>query len=275
MEISMQTPKVHLTKEKETMLITLYSRALHSRSKDPVLHDPWAEQAIDHVDYDFGSIKLSKIEPLAIAIRAKQFDTWVCEWIVDNPESTVLHLGCGLDSRVFRVDSPPTVRWFDVDYPEVIDLRRQLYPERPGYRMLGSSLLEPGWLEEVPGDLPAMILAEGVMMYLPADGAEMLLARLAGHFPSGRMAFDALSTRGARMAGADKAVSATGATFGWGLDDPNDVKKFAPKLELIAELSTPQFAGHERLPLALRAIARAMEPFPKLRRLNRLLLYRF
>lgn len=113
------------------------------------------------------------------------------------------------------------------------------------------------------------------MMYLPAEGAEMLLARLANHFPSGRMAFDALSTRGARMAGADKAVSATGATFGWGLDDPNDVKKSAPKMELIAELSTPQFAGHERLPLALRAIARAIEPFPSLRRLNRLLLYRF
>ena len=271
----MQTPKVHLTKEKETMLITLCSRALHSRSKDPVLRDPWAEQAIAHVDYDFGSIKLSKIEPLAIAIRAKQFDTWVCEWIADNLESTVLHLGCGLDSRVFRVDSPPTVRWFDVDYPEVIELRQQLYPERSGYRMLGSSLLESGWLEEVPGDLPAMILAEGVMMYLPTDGAEMLLARLADHFPSGRMAFDALSTGGARMAGADKAVSATGATFGWGLDDPNDVKKYAPKLELIAELSTPQFAGHERLPFVLRAIARAMEPFPKLRRLNRLLLYRF
>jgi len=77
------------------------------------------------------------------------------------------------------------------------------------------------------------------------------------------------------MAGADRAVGATGATFGWGLDDPDDLKKSAPRLELIAELSTPQFAGHERLPLALRAVAAAMEPFPRLRRLNRLLLYRF
>lgn len=257
------------------MLITLYSRALHSRSEDPLLSDPWAEQAIDHVDYDFSSIKLSKIEPLAIAIRAKQFDTWVCEWVAGNPESTVVHLGCGLDSRVFRVDPPETVRWFDVDYPEVIDLRRQLYPERTGYRMIGSSLLEPGWLEEVPDDLPAMILAEGAMMYLPPDGAEALLARLVGHFPSGSIAFDALSKSGVRMAGADKAVSATGATFGWGLDDPDGVKRFAPKLELVAELSTPQFAGYERLPFVLRVVSRAMQPFPNLRRLNRLLLYRF
>jgi O-methyltransferase involved in polyketide biosynthesis len=86
--------------------------------------------------------------------------------------------------------------------------------------MIGSSLLEPSWLEGIPGDLPAMIVAEGVMMYLPASGGGPLLARLGEHFPSGRMTFDALSTAGARMAGADKAVKATGAEFGWGLDDP-------------------------------------------------------
>jgi hypothetical protein len=71
-----QPEKVHFTREKETMLISLYARALHSRSENPVLRDPWAEQAVDHVDYDFNSIKLSKIEPLSIAIRAKQFDVF-------------------------------------------------------------------------------------------------------------------------------------------------------------------------------------------------------
>ena len=166
----MTTEKVRLTKEKETMLITLYSRALHSRGKDPLLRDPWAEQAVDRIDYDFGALKLSGRWPVGAAIRARQFDAWVGEWIARTPESTVLHLGCGLDSRVYRVDPPASVRWFDVDYPEVIDLRRRLYPDRPAYRMIGSSLLEQGWLDEVPRDLPAMILAEGVMMYLPPDG---------------------------------------------------------------------------------------------------------
>ena len=64
----MQSEKVHFTKEKETMLITLHSRALHSRSENPVLRDPWAEQAVDHVDYDFDSIKLSKIEDYAAVV---------------------------------------------------------------------------------------------------------------------------------------------------------------------------------------------------------------
>ena len=147
----MQTNKVHLTKEKETMLISLYSRAIHSRTADPVLRDPWAEEAVDRIDYDFGSIKLTRLHPLTIAIRAKQFDIFTQDWMTENPESTVLHLGCGLDSRVYRVAPPATIRWFDVDYPEVIDLRRQLYPERPGYQMIASSLLEKDWLDRDTG----------------------------------------------------------------------------------------------------------------------------
>ena len=43
------------------MLITLYARALHSRSQRPLLRDPRAEQALDLVDYDFSTIKFPKV----------------------------------------------------------------------------------------------------------------------------------------------------------------------------------------------------------------------
>ena len=144
MELTWLPTRFVSRKRRRRLLITLYSRALHSRSEDPLLRDPWAEQAIDRVDYDFSKIRLSKIEPLAIAIRAKQFDTWVREWIA----ATRTRSSCTSDADSTAACSastrPSTVRWFDVDYPEVIDLRRQLYPERSGYRMLGSSLLESG-----------------------------------------------------------------------------------------------------------------------------------
>jgi O-methyltransferase involved in polyketide biosynthesis len=66
-----------------------------------------------------------------------------------------------LDSRVFRLDPNAPVRWFDVDYPEVIEVRRRLYPQRAGYRMIGSSVTDPGFLDGVPRNRPAMIVAEG------------------------------------------------------------------------------------------------------------------
>ncbi len=187
----------------------------------------------------------------------------------------MVHLGCGLDSRVFRLDPPTTARWFDVDYPEVIDLRKRVYPERAGYHLIGSSLADLGWLDEVPREYPAMIVAEGVMMYLTESTVRPLLEHLTTHFPGGQMAFDALNRMGARMAGASPPVRATGATFGWGIDDPNDIKTFAPRLELVTECRTPDLPGYAKLPWNMRLIVRAMEPFPALRRLNRVLLYRF
>ncbi|HBY99418.1 MAG TPA: hypothetical protein DEP84_36685 [Chloroflexi bacterium] len=131
----MRSEKVHFTTEKETMLMTLYGRALQSRSKDPILQDKWAEDAVNRIDYDFGKLKMREHRTLLIAIRAKQLDLWTTRYLADHPNATVLHLGCGLDSRIYRIDPPASVRWFDVDYPEVIELRRRLYPERAGYRM--------------------------------------------------------------------------------------------------------------------------------------------
>ena len=271
----MEGEQVHLTKQKETSLITLYGRALQSRSQDPVLRDEAAEEAVSRIDYDFGKLKMRKVGPLAVAIRAKQFDLWTAQFLVETPDATVLHLGCGLDSRVFRLNPNASVSWFDVDYPEVIELRRRLYPERAGYQMIASSLTDPGFLDEVPGDRPVLIVAEGLMMYLTEHDVKHLLNRLTDHFQSGRLAFDALSRWGARMAKADPSVRATGASFHWGIDDPRNIKHLGPRLELVTEVRTPDLPGYSRLPWVMRTLVRVMEPIPAMRRLNRLLLYQF
>ena len=140
----MQTEKIQFTKEKETMLVTLYGRALDSQSKGPILRDPAAEEAIQHIDYDFRALNVKWNDILAIAARAKVFDLWATEYLAKEPNAVVLHLGCGLDSRVYRIDPPPSVLWFDVDYPEVIELRRRLFPERAGSEMSASSVTELG-----------------------------------------------------------------------------------------------------------------------------------
>lgn len=271
----MQSEKVTFTKEKETLLITLYARCVESRSKDPVLKDPWAEEAIRRIDYDFDRLKIHETNALSIAIRAKNFDLWTASYLAEHPDATVLQLGCGMDSRVYRVDPPASARWYDVDFPDVIALRQRLYPARAGYQMIGSSLAELGWLEQVPADRPAMILAEGVMMYLPEEIVAPLLTRLTEHFPGGEMAFDAFNTLALRAAKADRSVSATGAAFGWAIDDPRDIKELAPRLALVKEYRTSEFVGFNWLPFALRAVASLMDRFTTLRRMNRAMRYRF
>ncbi len=271
----MQPEKVHLTREKETLLLALYSRALESRSKDPLLLDPMAEAAIGRIDYDFERTKPNHVESLQVVLRSKQLDLWTEESLAEHPQTTVLQLGCGLDSRVYRLDPPSDVRWFDVDFPDVIELRKKLFPARPGYRMIGASVTESGWLGEVPEDRPAWIVAEGLTYYLTPGDMQALLNRLTGHFPSGQIAFDAVSRLGANLAKNNAKIRATGAAIGWWIDDPNDIQLLDPKLELVIELQPRQGYGYNRLPGSLRALLRIMGIFPGLRKLNRLLRYRF
>jgi O-methyltransferase involved in polyketide biosynthesis len=113
----MTAEKIHLTKEKETMLMTLSSRALQSQWKNPILRDPWAEEAMRHIDYDMSKTlkgvsswgMWKEIGPTIVATRAATFDLLTNRYLADHPDATVLHVGCGMDSRVFRVDPPTSV----------------------------------------------------------------------------------------------------------------------------------------------------------------------
>src|SRR5262249_37398811 len=159
---SMMTEKVHLTREKETLLPTLYGRALDSRATNPILGDTYADAAVRRLDYDFEQLDLPQGAAISVPLRAKHLDGWTRELLAARPGATVLHLGCGLDSRIYRIGPPATVRWYDVDHAEVIALRRRLYSEHPGYTMIGTSVVDLRWLDAVPTDKPALVVAEGL-----------------------------------------------------------------------------------------------------------------
>ena len=115
-----------------TNLCMLYLRACESRLAQPILGGHFAAQDVARIDYDFRRIH-RRVRPAAnqfvVALRGAQFDAWITDYLNGHPDAVVLHLGCGLDSRAFRMATPEGVRWFDVDLPHVIALRRQLYSE--------------------------------------------------------------------------------------------------------------------------------------------------
>lgn len=271
----MQSEKVRFTKEKQTMLITLYGRAMQSRSQHPILRDPWAEEAIGRIDHDFASFKVGERAARMFACRAAQLDQWTRTFLADHPDATVLHLGCGMDSRIYRIAPPDGVRWFDVDYPDVIELRRRLYPARAGRHMIGSSLADPSWIEAAPRGGSALIVAEGVTMYLTAEIIKALLSALIDRFSSGWVAFDAHTPQIVRWtAKMGTTVRGTGATFRWGIDDPQEIKQIEPRLDLVAERSAHKLEGFAKMPWPQRAQVRLMDAIPALR-IMRCLLYQF
>jgi methyltransferase (TIGR00027 family) len=272
----MAPEKVRLTEEKETMLITLYARALESQSPNPILRDPAAEAAIGRINYDFGRLKLRRQDAAAIAARARVFDNWAANFLAGHPRATVLHLGCGLDSRVERLNPPASVLWFDVDYPEVIALRRQLFPERPGYRLIGAPVTEAGWLDQAPAERPALIVAEGLLYYLAEAEVKALLRRVVERFPGGELMFDAVCRRYLRLQKRNLGLRATGARMTWGLDDPRQLERWRPGVRLVTQQPVVHPTLLNRtLPVGLRYLVRLASLAPAVRGLGVLLRYRF
>jgi O-methyltransferase involved in polyketide biosynthesis len=266
--------KVSLSGAQQTLLITLHCKAVESRMPDSVLRDRFADAAEQRLDADFSKLDLGRDGAISLALRAKIFDDWVRDFMGSHRDAVVLNLGCGLDSRVFRVDPPDTVVWFDVDLPDVVELRQRVYPARAGnYRLIAASVTDPDWLRDLPADRPAMVVAEGLMPYLPQDEAPKLVAQLVSHFRSGKLAFDGYSRLGLKMLRITPQLRATGAQVHYSIEDPRELEAAAPGLRFVGEdvqYDTPQIA---RMSLPGRLTVRLFRSIPALRRIGRLLRY--
>jgi O-methyltransferase involved in polyketide biosynthesis len=260
-----------------TNLCTLYLRAYESRLEQPVLGDRAAAEAVDRIDYDFARMHRAA-QPwgnqFLVALRAKQLDVWADDFLRHNPDAVVLHLGCGLDSRAFRLDVPSGVSWFDVDVPEVIALRRRLYADQPGYTMIGSSVTDPGWLDQIPADRPALIVAEGLLMYLNDAQLRDLLQRLTDRFGTGELLADLLSPWGPRFSNSPLlAKAATAGITKWGTRDGHELPEWNPRLHLV---ETSMFLDAGKIPLKpQRLIYRMVAAVPFMRNYDRLYRFRF
>ncbi|WP_158889178.1 class I SAM-dependent methyltransferase [Amycolatopsis anabasis] len=247
-----------------TMLCTLYLRAYESRSNHSILGDHAAAEAMDRIDYDFDRMKSLRpsSNQFLVALRAKQLDVWATDFLARHPDAIVLHLGCGLDSRAFRLDLPAGVDWFDVDVPTVVELRRQVYSEHDRYQMIGSSVTDPEWLDRIPADRPVLVVAEGLLPYLTENEVRQLLQRLTDRFPTGELMFDGIPPWGAKVM----------KIFRWGIRDGHQLEQWNPRLRFLEKASI--FSHFAEIPArGIRAVYRLTNAIPACRNFSRM--YRF
>ena len=257
--------QVDLSGAPQTMLATLYAKALDADLPEPILGDRFAKDIVDRIDYDWSRTSITAATSPSVTTRSAHFDTWACQFLAVHPDAVVLHLGCGLDARAFRIDPGPGVDWYDIDYPDVADLRSRLYPARDRHRVIAASVTDPAWMAEIPTDRPVLMIAEGLTMYLTQADGVALLGRIVDAFPSGELHFDAFNRLGIRSQWMNSVVRRAGATLYWGIDGPSDIVDAVRGVRLLAWLSafdSPTF-GH--LAWYYRLMARMMSVAPALR----------
>lgn len=270
----MEKQKIRLTEEKETLLIPLLSKAVGSQGPHPILLDAKAEEILGQIDYDFEQLHVPRQTLITLAMRAKRLDGYVRDYLAGSDGPVVLHLGCGLDSRVLRLGFDRGA-WYDIDYPEVIALRRQFYDDAAGYHMVGASVTERGWLDRVAvAGGPACIVAEGLLMYLHEDEVRQLFIDLQRRLPGSEIAFDAYSRMTAKGANRHPSVKKTGAQIHWGVDNPSEIEGWSPGLRLLDEWFFTESEDIASLGSRDRFLFKSMGLFGAAKRAHRILRFR-
>ena len=245
------------TPMQQSLFLTLCGRALDNRSPHPILGDALADEVVRKLDYDAGRFHLSASPIINIALRAKKLDQVARNFIARHPDAVGLDLGAGLDTRMFRIDPPSTVDWYDVDFPEVVAARQQLLPIRANAHGIGADLTDRDWLDAVPTGRPAVIVADGLLAFLTPDDMITLLNRLIDHFPGGEVAFNGYSRFAiwaARHYHGTQSVA--GLLKSPGFDDPHEPERWNPRLRLVDEILLTREPEVAQFPPALRWFTR-------------------
>jgi len=188
--------KVELGTVPQTLLIPLWARAMESRKPDSLIWDSAALELIEKLDYDFSLIEKASA-PIHLKVfvsRAKAFDDAIRAFIEKHPQAVIVSLGAGLDTTFSRVDNG-TVHWYDLDLPEVIELRRRLIPESDRQRCIAKSFFDLSWLDDLK-EGPKLFFAGGVFPYFDEDELKKFFVELSRRSPGSEIVFDASSRIG-------------------------------------------------------------------------------
>jgi O-methyltransferase involved in polyketide biosynthesis len=251
----------------ETLLVTLYIRALETQRPDALLNDQKALDLVRRMESAFDRIKgirMDEEDRVGVILRNREIDNLTRDFLSRPAEAAVVHIGCGLDSRFERVDNG-RVEWYDLDLPEVIELRRKLFGS-PGPRshLLAGSAFDVSWFAALTQHRgrPLLLIAEGVFQYFAEAQVKSLVVALREHFPGAELIFDAFSPFIVRANNLRMALSKMSARYHWGLSRGRDVEGWTPGVRLLSEwfpLSLPEprlakFQWARNIPLIAKAM---------------------
>lgn len=195
---------MELSEISKTGILTLICRVVGTEKRSMRFHD---QKAIELYNLIYASSSkserqwmirvkrkfrgLSRKSVKAICSRARTFDKIANEFVENNPSGTVINLGCGFDTRFWRILRGNN-KYIELDLPEVMRLKTKILKTKIDYECLGISVLDTSWIDQVTknGGGNFLIIAEGLFMYLPKEEVVKLIQVMARSFDNSQLVFD-------------------------------------------------------------------------------------
>jgi len=200
----------------KTLYIPLYGKSYVSK-RGIILRDPKAEEIWAAEEFPLKGKSASKWLAFYMGMRAAVFDRWVEQQLDCMDDTAVLHIGCGMDSRIYRVGTSEI--WYDIDFPDVIAERKKYYSETETYKMLSADVTASDFLTQIPCR-NAIVVMEGISMYLSREDLIRLLNNLSNRFEQVALLMDCYTEFAAKASKYKNPINDVGVTKVHGLDDP-------------------------------------------------------
>ncbi len=202
----MENNKFHIEKNtiQETLVIPLYARKVCTQIFSPIYSDPQAIQLMNRLDYDFAELErktsgtMQRFGALEVAMRQMDLAFEVKEYLKEHPRAALVNMGCGLDQTGEACDNG-TCRIYNVDLPDVIEVRNQIIPPAERVQNIACNLNDPAWFDEIDHSDGAVFFAAGVFYYFEIADVQKLINTMAERFPSGRLVFDTAGKTALKM----------------------------------------------------------------------------
>lgn len=238
--------KVELGDIQKTLFMPVWARAVETKKKNPVMVDLTALQIIESVDFDFLQMtaNLAEINQIAWIARYKRFDLIVNKFLSDHPKGTVVNIGCGLDTSYERINCE-SAHWYDLDLPDVIELKSKFQKETTGRKFISGSFLNTRWFESIEIDDKILFISAGVFVYFEELQIKDFVIKVADRFKECEMFFDVTSPKGLEIANQviQKSGLGQGSFFKWGLLDKTVISSWDSRINLLNIYHTFKIEG--------------------------------
>ncbi len=203
----------------KTLYIPLYGKAYVSR-KGLFLKDEYAEKIWEAEKFPLKGKSKSKWLAYYMGIRSAVFDEWLKAELERSSDAVVIHIGCGMDARIARIGEGHPM-WYDVDFPEVIAERRRYFEESEDYKMLAADIRDSSWLDSIKKSAKAIVVMEGVSMYIAPEDLRAILQNIAEQFSELALLMDCYTVFAAKMSKYKNPINDVGVSVVYGIDDPS------------------------------------------------------
>lgn len=220
----------------ETMLLTLYHRALETRRPDCLFHDDLAVSFVERIDHDFSKFDDWRMQ-WVVPVRTWLIDAAVRSFLDRSPDGSVVTLGAGLCTRALRLDNGQA-RWCSVDLDVVQPFWQSLIGDSARNRFVVGSVTDFSWIRRIPpetSDRAVLVVAEGIFQFLPEASVRDVVLTIRHCLPGAELVLDLLGEVTVKFSRLNPALAATGSAFRWGLNDGADMQAWATDIELLAQ----------------------------------------